>query len=124
MFAIPLSNYRYLINKLYRYILANDSLSYSKPYHLLSVFNVLDSLKNQSLNQANIGDTVLISFVDTQEKLQLTLVNADKVPGDEKNISVLSPLGSALLGRSKGECFSVNILNSSIDCKLLKIVNK
>ncbi|WP_372739471.1 GreA/GreB family elongation factor [Neptunomonas sp.] len=124
MFAIPLSNYRYLINKLYRYILANDSLSYSKPYHLLSVFNVLDSLENQSLNQANIGDTVLISFVDTQEKLQLTLVNADKVPGDEKNISVLSPLGSALLGRSKGECFSVNILNSSIDCKLLKIVNK
>ncbi|SFG55677.1 GreA/GreB family elongation factor [Neptunomonas qingdaonensis] len=124
MFAIPLSNYRYLINKLYRYILANDSLSYSKPYHLLSVFNVLDSLKNQSLNQANIGDTVLISFVDTQEKLQLTLVNADKVTDDEKNISVLSPLGSALLGRSKGECFSVNILNSSIDCKLLKIVNK
>ncbi len=124
MITIPLFKFQHLINKFYRYILANESISYSKPHQLLSIFSVLDNLKNQPLNQVNMGDRVLVNFVDTNEKRLLTLVNADKTQDDENNISVLSPLGSALLGRSKDEYFSVNVFNRNIKCKVDYILNK
>jgi len=62
-------------------------------------------VKNNALpkDRVNIGSTVKIKDLDTQNSLSLTLVLPDKADIKNQKISILTPIGSALIGFKEGD---------------------
>jgi len=69
------------------------------------------------------GCTVLISDQDTGEELKLRLVGPDESDVDNGDISVISPLGRALIGKEPGDEFQVKTPGGVRQVEILDIVN-
>lgn len=54
-------------------------------------------------NVVTMNSTVKFSVKSSEEKFELTLVYPDELDSSEQKISILAPVGSALLGLSKGD---------------------
>lgn len=68
-----------------------------------------------------IGAIATLQDLDTEEKIKYMLVSPEESNFDENKISILSPIGKALMGHSKGEELEVQIPAGTLKYKVLKI---
>ena len=84
----------------------------------LKMAHVSDGQQTDSI-EIGFGDTVVLSDVGSGEKVHYTLVDISEANAREGKISIASPMGQALIGRTKGQKIEVKapagILHYSIE---------
>lgn len=68
-----------------------------------------------------IGAIVTLKDLDTDEKMKYMMVSPEESSFEDNKISVLSPIGKALLGHEKGEKLDIEIPAGALKYKILKI---
>jgi len=77
--------------------------------------------EGMSSDEVLIGATVSLSDLDTQEKLEYTLVSELEADYTQGKISITSPVGRALLNHKAGEEVKINIPAGILRYKIIKI---
>jgi len=72
-------------------------------------------------DKAYIGAKLKLVDLDTKEELEYTLVGADEADAVNGLISVVSPVGKALLGRKPGDIAEVNVPAGVLKYKIIEI---
>ncbi len=86
----------------------------------MSRFNVID-LSTLGGEQAIFGATVEIEDVDTGNMKKYTLVGPDEADPSKGTISILSPVGQALLGKFEGDEIVVDAPRGKINYEIVSI---
>ena len=86
----------------------------------MSRFNVID-LSTLGGEQAIFGATVEIEDVDTGNVKKYTLVGPDEADPSKGTISILSPVGQALLGKFEGDEIVVDAPRGKINYEIVSI---
>ena len=88
----------------------------------------LDSiLKNTTVvedrhgDHAVIGSTVVVEKIDNSKKMTLMIVGSAESDISKGKISNRSPIGSAVLGKKKGETFSFNSPAGKMEYKVIEV---
>lgn len=68
-----------------------------------------------------IGAIVTLQDMETDEKMKYMMVSAEESDFENDKISVLSPIGKALLGHGKGEELDIEVPAGTLKYKVLKI---
>lgn len=68
-----------------------------------------------------IGAIVTLKDLDSDEELKYMLVSPEEANYDENKISIQSPIGKGLMGRSQGEEVQVKVPAGTLHYKILKI---
>lgn len=68
-----------------------------------------------------IGAIVTLKDIDTDEKMKYMLVSAEEADYEENKVSIVSPIGKALLGHAKGEKLEIKVPAGVLNYKVLKI---
>ena len=84
-------------------------------------FNVID-LATLGGDQVTFGATVEIEDVDTGEKKKYTLLGPDESEPSKGIISILSPVGQALLGKYEGDEIVVDAPRGKINYEIVSII--
>lgn len=71
--------------------------------------------------RVTIGDRVTISYVETGEKINYTLVSAKEASIGQGKISMASPMGQSLFNRETGDVFEVNAPSGVLKYKIVDI---
>ncbi len=74
-----------------------------------------------STEKVSIGSKVRLRDLDTNEESEFTIVGSTEANPLESKISNESPIGSALIGRKKGETVEVMVPDGILKFKILKI---
>jgi len=72
-------------------------------------------------NKAYIGAKLRIVDLDTKEEMEYILVSQDEADATKGFISIVSPVGKALLGREAGDIAEVNVPAGLLKYKIIKI---
>lgn len=83
-------------------------------------FNVID-LASMDGGKAIFGATVEIEDVDNGERKKYTLLGPDEAEPSNGSISILSPVGQALLGKEVGDEVVVQAPRGRIDYEIISI---
>ena len=83
-------------------------------------FTVLD-LDSLGGSKASFGATVELEDMDTGEKRRYTLLGPDEAVPSKGSISVLSPVGRALLGKEEGDEVIVDAPRGKITYEIISI---
>lgn len=83
-------------------------------------FNIID-LKTLGGDKAIFGATVEIEDVDTGEVKRYTLLGPDEAEPTRGSISILSPVGQAILGKEVGDEVVVNAPRGKITYEIISI---
>ncbi len=81
---------------------------------------VIDT-SNLSNEKVVFGATVVLLDMDTEEEKRYTLVGTDEADLKDGKISVLSPVGKALIGHAVGDVVSVRVPAGTVDYEVLEI---
>jgi len=81
---------------------------------------IVDDLDIPS-DKVYIGATVTLLDLNTNEQLTYTLVSETEADFLENKISVISPVGKALLGKSEGEEVQISVPAGILNYRILKI---
>lgn len=68
-----------------------------------------------------LGSTVTIQKDKEKASREYTIVGSDEANIHEKKLSYLSPLGEALMGKTKGDEFTFTTPNGTQKCKVIKV---
>ncbi|ABM26063.1 MULTISPECIES: GreA/GreB family elongation factor [Shewanella] len=97
------------------YYLQNSFNSSLRPTALAGIIAKLEYLKNDtSSNKITVGRQICLINLQDQQEYQVELVYPQKHKPSAGRFSVISDLGSSLLGRTKGELAQVNILGKPV----------
>ena len=89
----------------------------------MPLFNVIDPTKLDG-NKIIFGATVRLADLDTNQEREYTLVGPDEtdfIPKDKSAISVLSPVGRALLGKEAGDEVTVDAPRGKIHYEVITV---
>jgi len=81
---------------------------------------VIDT-SNLSNEKVVFGATVLLLDMETEEEKRYTLVGTDESDLKEGKISVISPVGKALIGHRVGDVVSIRVPAGTVDYEVLEI---
>jgi len=68
-----------------------------------------------------VGDNVIIEAIESKQELRFKLVNPKEVAPSKNMISVVSPVGKAVMGRTEGDEVTVNVPSGKIQYKIKKV---
>lgn len=71
--------------------------------------------------EARVGTTVLLKDEQTKDEFSYQLVGPEEADPVNGKLSIASPLGKALLGKKKGERFTLNLPRAIINYTLVSI---
>lgn len=77
--------------------------------------------ENIPTDEVRIGATVHLQDLDTEEELQYTLVAEEEADYSLNKISLVSPVGKALLGHKEKEVVTINVPAGILKYKIVKI---
>lgn len=101
---------------------AKDAQAFNEA-RIAEINNTLKNVKvveqKKSNNEVSMGSTVTISDGDKEKKY--TIVSFNEVDPAEGKISNESPIGTALLGKKKGQSVTINTPNGEKEYKIKKI---
>ena len=83
-------------------------------------FNVIDR-RTMSGEKAAFGATVEVEDVDSGETKRFTLLGPDEADFSNGSISVLSPMGRAMLGKEEGDDFVVDAPRGKVTYEILSV---
>jgi len=86
----------------------------------MPLFDVLD-LDTLGGNRAIFGSTVVVEDIDTEETRRFTLLGPDDADHKNGSISVLSPMGMALLGKEVGDEAIVDAPRGRIEYEVISV---
>lgn len=89
--------------------------------HKLALADVIDPRTLQSLDRVVFGVSVIVEDADSGEERRISLVGADESDADQGRVSVESPFGRALLGKSVGDMVRVKLPAGMRDYELREI---
>jgi transcription elongation factor GreA len=81
---------------------------------------VIESQQEKS-QRISMGDTVIISYVESGEKIRYTLVSSKEANIQQGKISLNSPLGQALFNKEAGETLEVTAPSGVLKYKIIEI---
>lgn len=87
---------------------------------IMAKSRVLDD-KNIDNSKVYVLSTVTIFNKKTQKEMKYTLVSKDEADFSQGKISVDSPIGQALMGRSAGESVKVNVPAGELELEIRNI---
>lgn len=70
-----------------------------------------------------LGSTVKVKDLQTKRDLEITIVLPQQADIKQKKISVLAPIGTALIGFRKGQKVSWNVPAGKKDFKIMEVTN-
>ncbi len=76
------------------------------------------------LSKVSVGCTVKVYDEEFDEEVEYKIVGTSESDPANGNISYISPVGKALLGKKKGETVVVETPNGDLSLKVLDIINK
>lgn len=106
-----------------------NSASYGLPIDpigLMSVVDKLDRLKsnpNTGKIQARVGSLVTIFDIKQHQESQFELVNPEDAAPNRGRLSILSPLGSTLLGLKIGDQAEISLFNRAMLFEIRNIID-
>jgi len=68
-----------------------------------------------------IGAIVNLKDLDTEEEMEYMMVSQEEADYEENKISIMSPIGSGLMGKAKGEEVAIEVPAGVLKYKILKI---
>ncbi len=86
----------------------------------LSSVRLIDDLEVK-VDEARVGALVKLRDEQTKEEFNYTLVGPDEADPPNGKLSIASPLGKALLGKKKGEHFTLNLPRAIVKYFVVKI---
>lgn len=86
----------------------------------MPLFDVLD-LDTLGGERATFGATVEVEDIDTEEVRRFTLLGPDDADHKKGSISVLSPMGKALLGKEEGDDVVVDAPRGKIEYEVVSV---
>ncbi len=86
----------------------------------LSRVEIIDDSKIDT-DKAYIGAKVIIFDLDTEDEIEYKLVGQEEANAVEGLISVISPVGKALLGHKVGDIVGVDVPAGTLEYKIIKI---
>ena len=86
----------------------------------MSQFQIID-LDTLNGDKVIFGATVEVEDVDTEEQKSFTLMGPDEADFSKGSISVLSPVGRALLGKEAGDEVTVDIPRGRVTYEILSV---
>jgi transcription elongation factor GreA len=87
----------------------------------LKAATIIQENKNTE-RRSTIGDCLLVCDLSCNEECRYTIVDPREVNVSKGKISIASPLGKALLGRSDGETIEINAPAGKLRYQVIKIV--
>ena len=83
--------------------------------------NVIDVTKINNDGKVIFGSTVYLQNLDTQEKIDYKIVGKDEADLKEKLIYFQSPIGKALIGRSKNDLVEVKTPSGTKNFEIIDV---
>ena len=78
---------------------------------------------SMSADIVRLGSTVVIKDLATRRDMTVTIVLPSKADIKQKKVSVLAPIGTALIGFRKGQTVSWNVPSGKKDFKIVDVNN-
>jgi len=78
---------------------------------------------SMSADIVRLGSTVVIKDLVTKRDMTVTIVLPSKADIKQKKVSVLAPIGTALIGFRKGQTVSWNVPSGKKDFKIVEVNN-
>nr|WP_158651877.1 GreA/GreB family elongation factor [Marinobacterium profundum] len=120
------ASFKSIADRLSYYFITEEGFSYTSPLNLLVTFSKVEQLGHGASGlppSAYPGSRLLVKLLQTGEKSTLMLVSPAEASPSAQRISILSPLGSALLGKVPGDICQVRVFGSVLDFELLSILD-
>jgi transcription elongation factor GreA len=86
----------------------------------LAHVHLIDDLQVKD-GEARVGATVTLVEETTQERIAYRLVGPDEADPLQGRISIASPLGKSLLGKKKGERFTLTLPRASVPYRVVDV---
>lgn len=100
----------------------NEKENFSKLYGEIKKAQIVDPEDFPS-NVVRLGSTVKVKDLETKRDLEITIVLPQQADIKQKKISVLAPIGTALIGFRKGRKVSWNVPAGKKDFKIMEVTN-
>lgn len=84
---------------------------------------VIESVDEKSL-KITLGDSVVLSYVESGEKIQYTLVSSKEANIQQRKISLVSPMGQALFNKEAGDTLEVVAPSGVLTYKIIEILRR
>ena len=86
----------------------------------LANVRIIDELEIKA-GEARVGSTVTLEDKQTKERFSYVLVGPDEADPQNGTLSIASPLGKMLLGKKKGEQFTLTLPNAIVPYHVLDV---
>ena len=84
---------------------------------------VIESVDEKSL-KITLGDSVVLSYIESGEKIQYTLVSSKEANIQQRKISLVSPMGQALFNKEAGDTLEVVAPSGVLTYKIIEILRR
>ena len=81
---------------------------------------LIDGLEVKA-GEARVGVTVTLEDRQTKERFSYTLVGPEEADPPNGKLSLASPLGRSLLGKKKGDTFTLSLPKASVPYKIISV---
>ena len=100
----------------------NEKENFSKLSNELKKAEIIDDALLPA-NVVRLGSMVVVKDVMSNRDLTVTIVLPQQANIKEKKVSVLAPVGTALIGFKKGQTVSWNVPSGKKDFKIMNVIN-
>jgi regulator of nucleoside diphosphate kinase len=101
----------------------NEKENFSKLSGELKKAQVIDDASLPA-NIVRLGSTVVVKDLMTKRDLTVTIVLPQQADIKQKKVSVLAPIGTALIGFKKGQTVSWDVPSGKKDFKIMNVINE
>ena len=100
----------------------NEKENFSKLSEELKKAKIVDA-EDFPNDVVRLDSTVVIKDLQTNREMTITIVLPQKADIKQKKVSVLAPIGTALIGFGKGQKVSCEVPSGKKDFKILEVSN-
>lgn len=100
----------------------NEKENFKKLYEELKKAQIVDSDHFPS-DVVRLNSAVVIKDIQTKREMAITVVLPQHADIKQKKVSILAPIGTALIGFRKGQTVSWKVPSGKKDFKIMKVTN-
>ncbi len=124
MQALVFPSFKNILQRLKRYLILNDGYNYTNPIKLLGMYQRLEDSKAQTLDASTAQvNSIVVLRTDKDERFSVVLRKPAEAKPENMEISVFSPLGSALLGTQANDHCNVRVHGMQQTFTVTQIIN-
>ena len=101
----------------------NEKENFSKLYEEIKKAEIVDAANFPS-DIVRLNSTVVIKDLKTKRDMTITIVLPQKADIKQKKVSVLAPIGTALIGFRKGQTVSWQVPSGKKDFMIMEVRNE